>query len=182
MRTLNSKTGVSLKTRNLGVSLAEVLVAMFVIVVGIAGVTATIWWGTKQADSGKQIAEASNIGRLLTENIILQGVIRSAPGAWPDANSGLNDAPETRRPIEAPPLSASLFLTEHVGANLNATANHNVASQVSRYTRNITCTRLAPDNTTYDGELCMLAVRIYWRDDRGQEHFVAQETITPHGK
>jgi Tfp pilus assembly protein PilV len=161
-----------------GISLAEVLVAMFVIIVGISGVTATIWWGMKQTDHGKIISEASNLGRLCTENIIIRGLITAAPGAWPAANSGLNDSATERRAVAAVPLDILSF--DIIGAD--GTALNNVASEATRFSRNISCTRLAPSGNTYDSELCVLTVRIYWRDRQGVERFVAQETITPHGK
>ena len=67
---------LQLLKRHKGFSLVEVLIAMFVIVVGVAGVTATMWWATKRSDSGKVMSEASNIARFVSETIRTQGYLQ----------------------------------------------------------------------------------------------------------
>lgn len=156
------------KIQRRGFSLVEVLTAMFVIVVGLSGVTATLWWGTRQTDNGKVITEASNIARICMETLIIQGRFTSAP-------ANVNDAPSVRNPVSAPPLSLNDFST--VGSTV-AGDDHNIASTISRFTRNISMVKLSNNTASYDYPLCRATVRIYWRDKNNLERSVLHETIT----
>lgn len=172
------------RRKELGFSLAEVLIAMFVIVVGIAGVTATIWWGSTKADAGKLIQEASNLGRYMMETV----AIRSRPlavdaPAWPTATSGMNDAADVRRPLDAAPFDAGLLNVNYIQNTIL-----NSQSNISRFRRNITCTRLPGGAANYADSLCTVTIRIYWQDKqsnvnpRVREHHVTSEMILPHGR
>ena len=81
--------------RRLGFTLAEVLIAMFVLTVGIAGVTASLWWATKNQGAGREMTEASNHGRVLMEALISSMEVNwtalKGGNAWPDQNSGVNE-------------------------------------------------------------------------------------------
>ncbi len=156
--------------RRAGFSLVEVLVAMFIIVVGIAGVTSTLYWGVQKSDAGKEVSEASNLARICMETLIVRGSFV--------AGTNVNDAPAARTLLDAPPLAATDFTT--VGKT-EAGAYHNVASTVNsrRFRRNISFTRLNNTTTAYDYPLCRATVRIYWEDKKGVERFVTHETITP---
>ncbi len=168
-----------------GFSLAEVMVAMFVIVVGIAGVTSTIWWGMQKSDSGKLINEASNIGRVIVENIVAQGMIGNAtpaPPAWPNALSGINDSATDRRELDAAPLNTVVL--DHI-----ANAVDNTHSDWNRFRRNIRCVQMgAPGSGIYDEVLCTLSVRIYWQEKKTVtgntigEHHIAHELVAAHGR
>lgn len=158
----------SLKTRQRGFSLIEVLTAMFVIVVGLSGVTATLWWGSQQSDGGKVIAEASNLGRVCMETLIVRGSFIT--GA--DVNDGAN----VRKNLSAPPLA----LTDFTTIGLTVAGDHrNISSNIERFKRNISMERLSNNTNRYDFPLCRATVRIYWKDKNNHERFVAQETITP---
>lgn len=176
----------SKRRKTVGLTLAEVLVAIFVILIGVSGVTATIWWGFQKQDQGKLITEASNIGRIIMENIIIQGTVGTQPNTttWPTPATGLNDSPGDRRDILAAPIPFSVVntLTDHLGAESSATpTHHNIFSDITRFKRNITCVRLAPNNTTALGRLCRLTVTIFYRDG-AYEGQVVQEAVFPHGK
>lgn len=172
------------KKQHAGFSLAEVLVAMFVIIVGIAGTTSVIWWGLMQEDAGKSIHEASNIGRIITENILASNPIPQAANGqpWPGADSGLNDAPDVRRPLNAPPNGVAASLFENNGRGLGEVASlGNIHSNLGRFTRNITVTRLAePGSEDFNSDLALLTVRIYW-PDTPMERSVVQQVVLPHG-
>jgi hypothetical protein len=167
-----------------GLTLAEVMVAIFVILVGVSGVTATIWWGLQKQDQGKLITEASNIGRIILENIMIQGTVGISPNitTWPTAATGLNDAPTDRREILAAPIPFSIVttLTDHLGASSTST-HHNIFSDLGRFRRNITCQRLGPNNSTAAGRLCRLTVTIFYQDG-AYEGRVVQEAVFPHAK
>lgn len=175
------------RTGDRGFSLAEVMVAMFVIVVGIGGVTATIWWGSQKSDAGKLIQEASGIGRILIEHMASSGQIFTnaspAPPAWFDAASGINDAAITdRSPIDAPPFDASQLLMTHIQNSLT-----NTQSDIDRFSRNITCTRMNPAGTgVYGEELCTVKITVFWQDKRSttnptlREHHVTHELVMAH--
>ncbi len=151
-----------------GFSLVEVLTAMFVIVVGLSGVTATLWWGTRQTDNGKVITEASNIARICMETLIIQGRFKQSVN--------VNDAANVRNPVSAPPLAAADFTT--VGTTV-AGDDRNIASMTDRFTRNISMQPLSNNTTDYDYPLCRATVRIYWKDKENRERSVTHETITP---
>ncbi len=174
----------SKRIRERGFSLAEVLIAMFVIVVGISGVTATIWWGSSKSDSGKLIQEASNVGRIIMESMATKVDFAGLKsGGWFPASSGINDAPNDRRAINAAPLGViGVLPTQHI---LNT--SDNTHSNLDRYLRNITCTRLAAAGSgTYDESLMTVRVSTYWQDKRSptnptlREHVVRHELVMEH--
>lgn len=168
-----------------GFSLAEVLVAMFVLVVGISGVTATIWWGSQKADSGKIIQEASAIGRVLMETMATSQAIfvnaPPAPPAWFGPNSGLFDDPAVRREIVDPPFDGTVLQTGHIQNTIL-----NTQSDIDRFRRNIRVERDPQGANTYGDDLCGVTVRVYWQDKKTdlnpthREHHVTHELVLPH--
>jgi hypothetical protein len=171
-----------------GFSLGELLVAMFVMVVGIAGVTSSIYWGMQKTDSGKYVTQASDFARILTETFVARGEIAQAAALtppWPDADSGINDEPGERRALFAPPfqdLATAGAADMAYGAVLEQ-------RDVDKYSRNIQVERLAPEGTLtgppgnqsgYSAELARLVVRVYW-DEKGHERHVKLETVIDHG-
>ena len=183
-----------------GFSLAEVLVAMFVILVGISGITSTIWWGTQRADSGQLVTEASNHARTLFETVVSRNLVKLAAdsngGNFPvgggtfglvSANAG------TRTPVYAAPFDKATLgvdLARHVRGQSTATSMINpaqqlgsqneVSSEMARFTRNIDCRRGAvanPGVDDYQPELCTLIVAVYWREGRHERNVSVQGVI-----
>jgi hypothetical protein len=147
---------------------------MFVIVVGVAGVTATMWWATKRSDSGKVMSEASNVARFISETVRTQGFLQQT--VLPDSNSGLKDNPTDRRDIYAPPLSASLLGMGHVtGQTIDS---ENIQSDVDRFQRNVTYQQLPASGSQHAGNMALLSVRVYWAE-KGFERHVIVESLLP---
>lgn len=161
----------------LGFTLAEVLVAMFVITVGIAGVTASLWWATKNQGAGREMTEASNHARVLMEALISSLEVNwdtISGGAFPDSTSGINDLPATRTPIYAAPF---VGLDQSVtGQSVN---QDNMTYEADRFQRNIALTRQGGTNT-YDFGTCIATVRVFWNTEKGRERQVALESIIDH--
>lgn len=152
-----------------GFSLIEVLVAMFVISVGIMGVMAALFWGVQHSDSGKIVTEASTIARTIAETVRLQGVKRPF-------NTWANDPPAARVAVDAVPFNGpnSPYLNVIKGPN---TAN--TQSSLARFQRNISLVELSPPSTTsHLGSLARLSVKIYWREEALSRQ-VNVETIVP---
>jgi len=129
---------------------------MFVIVVGIAGITSTIWWATKRSDSGKVVTEASNHARSIFETILSKELLK---------NPTLADSSDTARtamraaPFDAPSLD--YIFGEHIKGQ-SGLNNNEISSDIDRFTRNIRVVdRVAGD---YDENLTNLRVRVYWKE------------------
>ena len=157
-----------------GFSLIEVLVAMFVIVVGILGVMSALYWGMSHSDSGKQMTEASTLARTLAETIRLRGVKRPFPTDFTDAAS-------VRKPLNAPPFSNlenEVYLNVIKGQN-GAGGAANTQTALTRYQRNVSLTEMAAAGSpSHLGGLARLSVKIYWRE-KSLERRVNVETIIP---
>ena len=188
MERSNHKIAVKTSTRrraqnSKGFTLAEVLVAMFVIVIGIAGVTSSIFWGLKHQDSGKSITEASNHGKLILERLAIEGQLLNIT-TWPADGSGINDSSaSTRRDVYAAPFAAlkDFQLGQKVVAG--AGSQSNIGSDTSRFKRNITTERLTPVNSPvddYKSNLAKVTVRIYWFENEHERHVTVQG-VMPHG-
>lgn len=165
-----------------GFSLAEVLVAMFVIVVGLSGVTSSLWWATDRADSGKFLTEATNHGRALFEVIASEGMIvkaaeLSADKTWPDGSNGLVDELESdRTPLTAPPFdNANLaFQIQAKGqaagplSSGGTGSKDELSSELEKFRRNIDITRKVPGVgapvEAFVDRLAVVRIRIYWNE------------------
>ena len=176
-----------MKLKHWGFSLAELLVAMFVMIVGIAGVTSAIYWGMQKTDSGRYITQASDLARILTETFVARGEIAEADGSppWPSAASKINDDPSERRPVFDEPFQD----LSSVGAGITSYDSVIEQRDIDKYKRNIRVERLAPEGSLtgspgnqsgYSASLARLIVKIYW-DEKGHERHVTLETIIPHG-
>ena len=163
-----------LPKRHKGFSLVEVLIAMFVIVVGVAGVTATMWWAAKRSDSGKVMSEASNIARFISETIRTQGYLQQTN--LPDLASGLKDGPTDRRGIYDPPFSAVLLGMGHITGQ--KAEKETFQSDVDRFRRNVTYDRLNGAGSAHAANMALLIVRIYWNEE-GFERHVTVESLLP---
>jgi prepilin-type N-terminal cleavage/methylation domain-containing protein len=170
-----------------GFSLAEVLVAMFVIVVGIAGVTSSIWWAMSKADSGKFMTEATNHARALYETIVGEGLISAAAEAsstgWPDGSTGLVDTdPDARTALLAPPFHAVGLAVQAQALGQSSDTNE-ISSDTERFTRNISIVRGDPTSRTatefYLDDLAFIQVRIYW-NEKGHERKAEVRGVARH--
>jgi hypothetical protein len=177
-----------MRIKRWGFSLAELLVAMFVMVVGIAGVTSAIYWGMQKTDSGKYVTQASDLARIITETFVARGEIAEAAvgsPAWPDNSSKIFDDPADRRPVFDEPFQDLSV----VGTGITAYDSVIEQRDITKYTRNIRVERLAPPGTLtgpptnqsgYTASLARLIVKVYW-NEKGHERHVTLETIIPHG-
>jgi hypothetical protein len=158
---------------------------MFVIIVGIAGVMSSIYWGLQHQDSGKIMSEASNHAKLILERIAINGYVTTGTG-WPTAASGINDPDlDTRRDIHDFPFAAleefNLGQSVKVGST-TAGSQNNFGSGTDRFTRNIQTTRLTPTNPPnddYKSSLARVDVRVYWFEKK-YERKVLVQGVFPH--
>ena len=154
---------------------------MFVIVVGVAGVTSTIWWATQKSDSGKLVTEASTLGRSLVEAVVSRNLVnRTAAGVWPGPASGLNDPVDLRRDIRDAPFDDANLDYVFVGHNVGPDSEQ-TASSLDRFRRNITVERrTAVGADEPDEGLAQLTVTIYW-DEGSLERRVQVHSLIGHG-
>lgn len=187
-------------THQRGFSLAEVLVAMFVILVGIAGITSTIWWGTQRADSGQLVTEASNHARTLFETVVSRNLVKLAA----DANGGnfpvgggtfglVSANTSSRDPIYSAPFDKATLgveLGKHVRGQSTAASMVNpgqqlgsqneVSNELARFSRNIQCVRGVASNPgvdDYQPGLCTLTTTVYWHEGRHERNVSVQGVI-----
>lgn len=137
--------------RQRGFSLAEVLIASFIIVVALAGVTASLTYGVKNSTRGREISESTQLASTLFEYIQGNGLIDSVDRdeEWPAATSGINDLEDTRRLLNEAPFRAVTF-TPH---------------QVTRFRRNIRVESLGDDHRQ---KLARVTVTVTWEDSQGE--------------
>lgn len=147
----------SLQTRY-GFSLAEVMIAILVIVIGLAGVTASLVYGVKNSKRGREVSESSQISRAVFEYMQNTNLIDMAdldrPTEWPDEDSGINDKEEERRLLNDPPFGGVYFRPEYV----------------AQYRRNIKIERVSNDITSHRHKLARVTVRIYWSEGPIEHH------------
>lgn len=141
-----------------GFSLAEVLIAILVVAIGLAGVTSALVYGIQNSKRGKEVSESSQLARTFFEYMQQTSVIDTAgitaPDGWPDSESGINDGPQARRLLNEAPFGAVSFVPE----------------RVSRYKRNISLERLSDDPSSHRYKLARVTVRVYWEDDSGDHN------------
>jgi prepilin-type N-terminal cleavage/methylation domain-containing protein len=162
----SSVTILLMRRKSQGFSLAELLIAMFVLVVGIAGVTSSIWWGVQKADSGQYLSDASNYARVLMESVVLGGLVKAETVNkglnLPSAASGLNDGVNDRVPIFDPPTVFTSLRTTY--------AVEDSAADIDRFRRNISTVRLAAANSkdslggNHYSNMFRITVRVFWQD------------------
>ena len=152
-------TGRRFQRRSRGFSQVEVLVAVFVLSVGILGVFGAFAYGMDSANHSARLSEAVGYARQLIElvrsrNLPFQG---SLP---PASNSGLYDTLTTDwaslKDLNAAPFAVDL------PANTG-------------FKRRIRVTRLSADSTSYQYEIAEIRVAVFWREKNRQRQveFVA---------
>ena len=177
-----------IKGNKRGISLAEVLIGMFVIVVGISGIVSTLWWAGRKQDSGKLMSEATNQARVIFETIIEESMIPAAAGAsgsgtWPDGTYGLVDGdPNDRTAILAAPFDALTEFQDQATGQSGVSGQDETSSANTRFTRNVTVVRqvgtLAGVDDYLDG-LALVTVNVYWVE-HGLERKVTLEGMVSH--
>lgn len=153
------------RTRRAGVSLVELLIAMGVIAVGLAGVVASLYYGHAQSKHGEDLARASQYSRMLIEIASGRNFIDGTNFTYfggdglPNATSGVNDSDaEPPRDLVAPPYTAADF----TGYFTSATANQDdTTRELLRYKRKIQLERIGAANTAEEHMLRM-TVTVFW--------------------
>lgn len=155
----------SLKHR--GFSLAEVLIAIVITVIGLAGVTTALVYGVKNSARGKDITESAQLARTVLEYIQGTNLIdTSSPDEpWPVAESGLNDPEQARQLLNSTPFGGVVFTPQ----------------QVARYKRNIRVERLSEDENSHRFGLARVTVTITWQDNQG-EHKSEMVGVVRHAR
>lgn len=157
-----------------GFSLVEVLIALFVISVGIMGVMAALFWGVQHSDSGKVMTEAASVARSLTETIRLRGYVKRPFPSW------AIETATARTPVTAFPFDSAedeVYLSVVKGQS-GPSGGANTQSGLERFQRNISVTELDPSGSPHLASMARLAVKIYWQEEALERHIVV-ETIVP---
>ncbi len=155
------------RKRRAGLSLAELMVALGVIAVGMSGVAASLIFGFQKSNHGDRIAIATNHARILVDLIQNRSLISLAPvkdgNGLPDAASGLNDAANAQpRPISDAPFQQNDFTMPE--------------RDLSNYKRKITMVRRGAVNTE-QGNLVTVTVNIYWEDEGVPRHAATSAVV-----
>jgi prepilin-type N-terminal cleavage/methylation domain-containing protein len=142
------------KTRKKAFSLAEVMIAILVIVIGLAGVTAALVYGIRNSTRGKYISESTQIARTILEYTQAIGLVDTvSPGEpFPDVDSGINDTPSARKVLNESPFGGLAFLP----------------ARVEQYRRNVTVERVSDDPSNHRYNLAKVTVAVFWNDSQGE--------------
>lgn len=162
-----------------GVSLMELMIAIAVIVIGMSGVAASLYFGFTKSRQGDEIATATQYSRMIMEiaqgrNFIDSNITPlNAATALPDATTGMNDTDaEPPRALDAPPFTAEDFL-----AYSYASAPGEPSRDIWKYTRKVQLERLGAKGTANEF-LARLKVTLYWEDE-GVKRSVTTSAIVP---
>lgn len=156
-----------------GFSLAEVLIALFILTVGILGVMATLFWATRNSDSGKVVTEATSLARTISETIRLRGVAYPFPTEY-------NDAVTVRKAITAPPFNSlvnEVYLDSIKGQGGTSGAQ-DMQSNLDRFQRNISLKQVTTASDSHLAKMCQLTVKIYWKEKERERH-VSLDSLIP---
>ena len=142
------------KNRTDGFSLAEVMIAILVIVIGLAGVTAALVYGIRNSTRGKYISESTQIARTILEYTQATHLVDNlSPGEpFPTGDSGINDAPSARKVLNESPFGGLAFLPE----------------RVEMYRRNVSVERVSDDPSSHQYNLARVTVAVFWNDSQGE--------------
>jgi type II secretory pathway pseudopilin PulG len=157
-----------------GLSLIEVVFAVGVIAVGLLGLVSVLVSGTRAADFGINTSRATSRARDILEIIRAEGLAfehDKYPGL-PDEDSGLNDPPDARIPLDAvPPLRVGGTLADKYTED---------GETAARFTRNIKTERITNDANDHRYPILKVTVTIYWME-RGKERSVQIVGTTREG-
>ena len=134
--------------------MSEVLIAMVVLAIGVAGVSGAVVYGTRHADSGAFVTESTEVARSLFEEIQGGSLVDTlSPGEpWPGPDSGLVDGAEVRKQLNEAPFGALNF----------------PGTYLESYRRRILVERLSPDSNSLEYEMARVTIEIFWSDPNGE--------------
>ena len=167
-----------------GASLAELLIAIAVLVVGLSGVAASLYFGVEKSKHGDEIATATQYSRMLIEMTVGRNLIdlNADASGLPPSTSGLNDsAAQTPRDLDSPPFVSDDFTGyTSSGANAEAAKAQDASLRdMERFKRLIRVERLGAKNTAQE-HLARLTVTISWATkNEGGKQSVSTSTIIP---
>lgn len=141
------------RSRRPAFTLMEVLVSIALLAIALFGVLGSIAYGTRHSATGEELTEASHIARqLLVAMQETTAIDRTdITERWLKPNSGLNDAGDVRRTLDAAPLGGVTFTT----------------TQLGRYTRRIVTTRTSEQPSDHRYGLANVTVEIFWLSKHG---------------
>lgn len=132
-------------------TLIEVLIAFAILLLASIAIYSMLSVGIRATRQSGRLTEAVNFGRHIVELIRVRNLPFSQRSLPPARDSGLNDFPKDRRPLDAAPFGNSDF------SGLPDTSN---------FTRNITMSRLSKDKNSFDSQIIKLKVTVYWSEKR----------------
>lgn len=159
-----------------GYSLAEVMIAMAILAIGMAAVAATLIYGSQKSKHGDSITQAVQHARTLVEVTMGQGfndnaALVDAGTGLPKTESGLNDtATQDFRALDDPPFSASLFLPDRALGDEGRTGS----GHLEKFKRKITMVRRG---VPADG-LALMTVTVQWEEE-GAKRNVSLSAVIP---
>ncbi len=140
-----------------GFSLAEILVAIFVVTIAALGLISVLIYGTRANGQAQKMALATHLCREIV------AAIRNNELAWPpgalDAN--LVDSPSDRRDLDAPPLDG-------MGLPVYQDMKRNVLIEQD----------LSPTGSDHRDKLARITVRVFWTHE-DQERSVEMTAFQP---
>lgn len=169
---------VKKRTKPRGVSLAELIIAMAVIAIGLSGVAATLYFGTQKSGHGDKIAQATNHARTLIELAVGRnyndGTIPIDTSTnLPTVDSGMNDAEDADpRALDALPFTSADFLP------VAETGVVDPRAYLKEFTRKIQISRVGTVAGEPEEFLERIKVTIYW-EEKGGRHNVSLSAIIP---
>jgi prepilin-type N-terminal cleavage/methylation domain-containing protein len=167
-----------------GFTMAELMIAIAVLSIGLSGVAASLYFGFSRSNAGDDLATAGQYSRMVIELIKGRNYLDLAPKAGnglPTAASGVNDpANADPVPLADPPLQPDAFLAYNYedgedGAAETAAKGRTLAD-LEKYTRKVQVERVSNTAGTPEFNLIRLTVTIYW-EEKGVEKSVATTAI-----
>lgn len=162
-----------------GVSLAELLVAIGVIAVGLSGVAASLYYGHAKSKHGDDLAKAAQYSRMLIEiatsrNFIDSNIALGANGL-PAPTSGMNDsASQAPRDLVAPPFAPKDFLGYW---NTTESERDDTERELLRFKRNIRVERVGTKGSAQE-HLARITVTVHWVEKKeGGKNYASTSAI-----
>lgn len=160
-----------------GVSLAELLIAIAVIVVGMSGVAASLYFGFTKSKHGDEVADATQYARMLidlTSKLDLANGFPLDSNNLPKSDSGINDSTgQAPRKLDDPPFD----YTQFTGWWTTNVSYDKSKAMLGHYTRNIRIERIGASGSTEE-HLGRITVTIYWpKEKNGGKNYVTTSTL-----
>ena len=159
--------------KNAGLSLMEILIALGVIAVGMAGVSASLIFGASKANYGSNLETATRHARTIIEEIEGRNLVSAPPldaNNLPLATSGVNDLDgDPPRDLLAVPLNDPKYFP----------SQDLVGKDAGKYLRKVQLRRRGAKGTPGEN-LVDIKVTMYW-DDKGVRKSVITTAVTQTG-